>query len=122
MSETRPPQRVKAKAIGKYPRYTGIEIPEGAEYVGREDRAWPGSPFANPSKPAGETKQAYQECVDEYRDWLLSQPELVHQARVELRGVDLACWKHKPGFACHADVLLAVSNSRENSGTEAVLP
>jgi hypothetical protein len=66
------PERVKVKAIGTWPGYTGIEVPEGAVYVGREMYGHPGSPFANPYKPSAETREAYAECVGLYRTWLLS--------------------------------------------------
>lgn len=119
---TKPPQRVKARAIGSYPRYTGVEIPEGAVYVGREMYGHPGSPFANQFGPAAETRQAYGDCVSCYRGWLLSQPELVERARRELRGRDLACWCRRKTWPCHADVLLEVANSPRIGGDLVLLP
>lgn len=105
------PKRVKVKAIGTWPRYTGIEVPEGAVYVGREMYGHLGSPFANPYKPSAETRESYAQCVAVYRAWLLSQPELVEQARREMAGRDLACWCRRKTWPCHADVLLGLVNS-----------
>jgi hypothetical protein len=44
-----------------------------------------------------------------YRQWLLSQPELVERARRELRGKVLACWCAP--LDCHGHVLAEVANS-----------
>ena len=47
--------------------------------------------------------------IEKYRQWLLSQPKLVEQAKVELRGKVLGCWCHpKP---CHGDVLVEIANT-----------
>jgi glutaminase len=105
------PRRVQVKAIGTWPRFTGIGVPEGAVYVGREMYGHPGSPYANPYKPSAKTREAYTRCVAVYRAWLLTQPELVKRARDELAGRDLACWCHRKTWPCHADVLLELVNS-----------
>jgi len=47
--------------------------------------------------------------IEKYRKWLLSQPKLVEQAKVELRGKVLGCACYpKP---CHGDVLVEIANS-----------
>ena len=76
-------------------------MPEGAVYVGRPTR-W-GNPFAIGAALSRD------EAVARYRAWLSSQPELLADARSALAGRDLVCWC-PPGAACHADVLLEVSN------------
>ena len=50
-----------------------------------------------------------EEAVETFRELLLQQPELVEEARRELRGKNLACWcaHNQP---CHADVLLKLAN------------
>ena len=71
-------------------------------YVGRP------SPFGNPFKIGRDGTR--EEAIDKYRCWLLSQPELVEDARRELRGRDLECWCAP--LPCHADVLLEIANDR----------
>jgi hypothetical protein len=47
--------------------------------------------------------------VGKYRQWLLKQPQLVADAKRELRGKVLACWCAPQ--ACHGDVLAEVANN-----------
>ncbi len=47
--------------------------------------------------------------VTKYRNWLLSQPELVQRAKRELQGKILGCWCAPA--ACHGDVLSEIANS-----------
>jgi len=49
------------------------------------------------------------EVIVKYRQWILTQPELVAAAKQELKGKDLICWCAP--LACHADVLLEIANS-----------
>ncbi len=66
------------------------------------------SPFANPFKiEEGVTRE---DVIAKYKDWLLSQPELVNRAKLELRGKTLGCWC-KPE-ACHGDILAEIANSK----------
>ena len=56
-----------------------------------------------------------EEAVETFREFLLQQPELVEEARRDLRGKNLACWcAHNQ--SCHADVLLELVNSLRRSG------
>lgn len=92
------------------------KIPPGAIYVGRPSK-W-GNPFKvnDPLLPYGLSKiEKHQAVVDEYRKYLLSNPELM-KALPELKGKDLVCWCHtwdgtgeNPGY-CHADILLELAN------------
>ena len=85
-------------------------MPSGAIYVGMP------SIFGNPFETAGE-----------YREWLKSGAKglirrygfdnsaarkRVLEGIPKLRGKSLACWC-KPGYACHADVLLELANKKQ---------
>lgn len=50
-----------------------------------------------------------EEVVRKYREWLLTQPQLIEDARNELRGKVLACWCSPQ--ACHGDVLSEFADS-----------
>lgn len=75
-------------------------MPPSAVYVGCPTR-W-GNPF-----PISEHGRV--EAVAHYRAALLADPALLAAARTVLGGRDLACWC-PPGVACHADVLLDLTN------------
>lgn len=47
------------------------------------------------------------EVIEKYREWLMTQPELVERVRRELRGKILGCWCAP--LACHGDVLAEVA-------------
>ena len=69
-------------------------------YIGRPSK-W-GNPFR-----IGVDGDRLQ-VIEKYRQWLLSQPELVEQVKRELRGKVLGCWCHpRP---CHGDVLADIAN------------
>lgn len=70
-------------------------------YIGRPSK-W-GNPFR-----VG-TDGERDEVVKKYRDWLMTQPELINQAKAELAGKTLGCWCSP--LACHGDVLVEVANS-----------
>jgi hypothetical protein len=81
-------------------------------YVGRANRfqGLKASPFANPFLVSKDgTGPDREEAIAMYRAWLFAQPELVEQARRELRGKLLGCWCHPE--ACHADVLRDVADA-----------
>ncbi len=79
------------------------DLPAGAVHVG------PGTPWANPFRPARRGTAARQAAVDHFRRYLSRNPGLVTQARAQLHAKDLACTcpLHQP---CHADVWLALAN------------
>lgn len=86
----------------------GGGIPDDAVYVGRPSK------WGNPFKIENFTSRAA--CVAAYREWILAKPELIEQARRELRGKDLVCWCAP--LACHGDVLLEIANGdRDSKGT-----
>ena len=83
-------------------------VPPGAVYIGRQMRflRLPRSKWANPFKIGRDGTRT--EVITNYRDHLLSRPELI-AALPELRGKDLACWcAPEP---CHGEVLLELANS-----------
>lgn len=75
-------------------------VPDGAVYVGRPTK-W-GNPFPL------DVEWERDLVVQQYEDWLRTQPALVAAARTELAGKDLVCWCAPR--RCHADVLLRVAN------------
>lgn len=106
------PKRIQRK------RTKGWRMPTGAVYVGRPTK-W-GNPVTlnnltiidsdgkggiiSPREPT------IEDVVDAYLDYICEEvPELMNEARSELRGHDLACWcpLDEP---CHADVLLKIAN------------
>lgn len=85
------------KVLNKY----SDRIPPGAVYIGRPS-IW-GNPYAIDADNTRET------VLLKYHQYILSKPELIAKARVELRGRDLVCYC-KPQ-ACHGDILLEIANS-----------
>jgi Domain of unknown function (DUF4326) len=81
-------------------------------YVGRNMtfyvKAAVGSAFRNPFNVK---KFGRRGCIDKFREHLLASPDLLAQARRELRGCVLGCWC-KPE-ACHGDVLLQLVNQED---------
>lgn len=86
-----------------------VGIPANAVYVGRPSKF--GNPFTHVASGtlAKFVVKNRDEAVDQYEQWLLSQPELVAQVKVELKGKDLVCWCAPQ--RCHADVLMKIANS-----------
>ena len=82
--------------------YNKYHIPKDVDavYIGRPSR-W-GNPFV-----VGKHGQR-GECVELYREWLYTQPELMEQMKQELRGKDLVCFCAPK--SCHGDVILEVAN------------
>lgn len=75
-------------------------IPREAVYIGRPSK-W-GNLFVIGSDGDRD------EVIAKYRQWLLTQPEMVEAAKRELAGKDLVCFCAPK--SCHGDVLLEVSN------------
>jgi hypothetical protein len=74
-------------------------------YIGRPS-VW-GNPFSHLDDSLAEFYvNTRTEAISKYREWLLSQPELVERAKKELSGKRLGCWC-KPK-ACHGDVLVDI--------------
>lgn len=86
------------------------EIPAGSVFVGRPSK-W-GNPFKLASYYEGlntEEKMFHRrEVIRQYRKYLWSHPELIADAKIELKGRNLVCYCAP--LPCHADVLLEVAN------------
>ncbi len=72
----------------------------GCVYVGRPSK-W-GNPFVIGQHGTRE------EVIAKYKEWLISQPELINLAKRELKDRDLVCFCAPLG--CHADVLMEIAN------------
>lgn len=84
--------------------------PRQAVYIGRPGR-W-GNPFSHQPHALVRRENVVatkQEAVERYEEWINGQPDLLEQAKRELRGKDLVCWCETP--PCHGQVLLAIANS-----------
>lgn len=84
-------------------RRAGWRMPAGVAYVGRPTR------WGNPFRTDETTDHA--QAVDKFRVYMAARPALRAAVRLELAGVDLACWCPLT-VPCHADVLLAIANTR----------
>jgi hypothetical protein len=75
-------------------------FPPGSVYIGRPSK-W-GNPFAISATCTRE------QSVAKFREWVKTQPELISQAKTELRGCDLVCFCSPK--ECHGDVWLEIAN------------
>lgn len=76
-------------------------------YIGRPSK-W-GNPFSHLKVSAAEYRvSSREEAIESYREWILTQPELLEDLP-ELKGKILGCWC-KP-LACHGDILVELANS-----------
>jgi hypothetical protein len=81
--------------------------PADAVYIGRPSK-W-GNPFSHMADTLAEFRtESRDEAVSKYREWLLTQPELLAAVVAELAGKDLVCWCAPK--KCHGDVLLEIAN------------
>lgn len=79
-------------------------------YVGRPTK------WGNPYMVGRHGKRG--ECVKKYAEYLLRNPDLMRQARIQLKGKILSCWCAPPGgidymrqpVICHAQLLAAIAN------------
>lgn len=72
-------------------------------YIGRPSKF--GNPFPLPPKATAEQRK---ECIDKFEEYLRNQPDLIEDAKRELKGKVLGCWcAPKP---CHGDVLIKIIN------------
>lgn len=96
------PKRVQLR------RTKGWRMPENTKKVTR-----PG-PFGNPFKVHSKDdemglKKTAAQAVEDFENWLWTQPDLCVRIRKELRAKNLACFC-KLEAPCHADVLLKFAN------------
>ena len=94
----------------------GYKVPNGAVYVGCAMPRYklPASKWSNPYK-VGDWgvvphmgRIDHKEAVRLFKEWLGTRPDLIEDAKRELKGVDLVCWDAP--LPCHADVLLKLAN------------
>lgn len=77
-------------------------------YIGRKHALFPGpAKWGNPFiiKVHGDRKQV----IEMYREWMKKQPELVKEAKRDLKGKVLGCWCAP--LDCHGLVLAEIANS-----------
>ena len=77
-------------------------------YIGRPSK-W-GNPFTHIKDKKTQAKfvvETRKESIENYREWILSQPELLKDLP-ELKGKVLGCWC-KPK-SCHGDILVELIN------------
>ena len=83
---------------------------ESDVYIGRPSK-W-GNPFTHLEDVADREGMwlvgTVKEAVEEYRKWIMEQPELLKDLH-ELKGKKLGCWC-KPG-PCHGDVLAELADN-----------
>lgn len=85
------------------------KYPANAVYIGRPSK-W-GNPFSHLETDEAVLVESRQSAIDSHRLYLRKNPQLIVQAREELRGRDLVCWCAP--HACHGDLLLQVANAEE---------
>jgi hypothetical protein len=78
-------------------------IPAGSVFIGRPSK-W-GNPFII-GKDGTRT-----EVIAKYKNWIMNQPELLSDAKKELKGKDLVCYCSPK--KCHGDILLEIANFDE---------
>ena len=80
-------------------------------YIGRPSK-W-GNPFSHLHTSLANFKVVSRDAaVDAYEYWLHNQhPELIVQAKQELRGKDLMCWC-APN-RCHGEILIRIANEED---------
>lgn len=79
-------------------------------YIGRPSK-W-GNPYSHKPGMAPWIVDTREDAIRLYREWLMSQPELLAAAKKELRGKVLGCWC-KP-LDCHGDVLMEIANEGDD--------
>ncbi|OMD66894.1 DUF4326 domain-containing protein [Paenibacillus odorifer] len=82
-------------------------------YIGRGSK-W-GNPFSHMDNTKAQFKvSTREEAIDKYREWIMTQPQLLNSLN-ELKGKTLCCYC-KPK-SCHGDILaeLADKNREEHS-------
>ena len=72
-------------------------------YIGRPSK------WGNPFRVGVETEENRQAAIDQFREWIKGQPQLLSQIG-ELRGKVLGCWC-KPQ-ACHGDILATFADQQ----------
>lgn len=77
------------------------DAPRDAVYIGRPSK-W-GNPYS--MKNYWNDRMA---VINMFKDYLLSNSELLEEVKKELKGKDLVCWCSP--LPCHGDILLEIAN------------
>lgn len=64
--------------------------------------------WGNPFAMRHESTQERDRVCDAYERWIKQRPQLIEEAKNELRGKNLACWCAPK--RCHAETLLRIAN------------
>src|SRR5690349_8425625 len=89
--------------LAKVPKIYNLRhgnVPPGAVKIDRSTK------WGNPFVIENESDRPW--AIAKFLSWLETQPELVRDAMVELKGKDLACWCAPK--ACHGDVWIGIAN------------
>ena len=81
-------------------------------YIGRPS-VW-GNPFTHLPHAVKEGMTLVkdrEEAIARYKEWILSQPQMIEDAKICLRGMVLGCWCDP--LACHGHVLAEIANAEE---------
>jgi hypothetical protein len=77
-------------------------------FIGRPSEF--GNPFSHLEQSRAEFKVASrEEAIEKYREWILTQPELILKVKTELKGKILGCFCDP--LSCHGHVLAEMANS-----------
>lgn len=81
-------------------------------YIGRPSK-W-GNPFTHLPHLGGPLiiVESRKEAIEKYEDWIRSKPELIQQAKIELKGKVLGC--HCVPLRCHGEILLKIANEKNH--------
>ncbi len=98
-------------------------LPEDVVYVGRRFSKWKAHPLANPFRIATDDRDTRIACVQAYRHWLMTRPNLGRELErlwqaTRNGALPLACWCVPK--ACHATILADALSAyvREKHGSE----
>jgi hypothetical protein len=78
-------------------------------YIGRPSKY--GNPFSHKEDTLAQFKTSTkEESLQRYKEWLLSQPSLISEMKVELKGKILGCWCSPA--RCHGDIIIEVIENK----------
>lgn len=80
-------------------------------YIGRGSK-W-GNPFSHLTYGQAEVKvDTREEAIECYANWIQFRPDLIADAKVELKGKVLGCWCDP--LDCHGSILVKIANEEPN--------
>lgn len=102
----------------RLPRVVNVKLtPQFDIYIGRANKRYKlaASIWANPYPlPTNHTPEQRLKCIADYREYLLSNPDLLSRVP-ELQGKVVGCWCKQPNadIPCHGDVLMELADLPE---------